>query len=234
VLYSVFGPKIITLRSDSPEVDCGSVRQRVEIFFNPTAKNHPGEGTGETPNWFYYWQQTAAGDFNAVYDESLDTAGATRTPLYAGFLIWWAPSNFKIGDFAYSTFRDLGYYPNGPQTWPGIDSFHFTCVHECKHLKDFRNGRGHLDHDFDGIADCLEIWDGDNEIEPNEGETDPKTEGTYSNFNNMIQAVRDSDAEFRAYRIELLHEDEIGVYNSKDWSSTGTGRQWRDHPWDNY
>jgi len=33
--------------------------QEVEIFFPRDATNHPGDGTGETPNWYYYWKTGA-------------------------------------------------------------------------------------------------------------------------------------------------------------------------------
>jgi hypothetical protein len=49
-----FGPK-------TARVYCAGVKlieQVYEVFFPCDACNHPGEGSGQTPNWFYYWLQT--------------------------------------------------------------------------------------------------------------------------------------------------------------------------------
>jgi hypothetical protein len=37
-----------------------------EVFFTKDAKNHPGTGSGTTPNWFYYWAGTAVPGYDLV------------------------------------------------------------------------------------------------------------------------------------------------------------------------
>ena len=50
-----FGEKKLTARipGDSDDIT-------IKVYFSPKARNHPGEGAGETPNWFHYWRETAA------------------------------------------------------------------------------------------------------------------------------------------------------------------------------
>ncbi len=50
-----FGEKTLTAR-----IPGAQDQTKLKVFFWPTATNHPGEGAGETPNWFYYWSQTSA------------------------------------------------------------------------------------------------------------------------------------------------------------------------------
>lgn len=48
-------------RPANEDCDCQAEKE-VRVFFHPEAKNHPGNGAGETPNWFYYWMQTGAAE----------------------------------------------------------------------------------------------------------------------------------------------------------------------------
>jgi hypothetical protein len=66
-----FGPLQISARV----LGAGENRE-ILTFFDGTAKNHPGEGSGETPNWFYYWEQTQAnGGIEAHYVSSMPDCG---------------------------------------------------------------------------------------------------------------------------------------------------------------
>lgn len=66
-----FGPLQISARV----LGAGENRELL-TFFNGTAKNHPGGGAGETPNWFYYWGQTQAnGEIEAHYVPSMPDCG---------------------------------------------------------------------------------------------------------------------------------------------------------------
>lgn len=56
---SEFGPKKITAKPADAECECEQEKE-VRAFFPPAARNHPGKGVGQTPNWFYYWEQTSA------------------------------------------------------------------------------------------------------------------------------------------------------------------------------
>ncbi len=62
-----FGRKVITVKAGG-QTDTLSV----EVFFDPASKNHPGDGTGQTPNWFYYRGKTSAGKgFTDFYMEEI-------------------------------------------------------------------------------------------------------------------------------------------------------------------
>ena len=61
---STFGPKNAGFLCDSQsnlvDVAEGKTAEsagKFEVFFPKYAKNHPGVGTGITPNWFYYWTE---------------------------------------------------------------------------------------------------------------------------------------------------------------------------------
>jgi len=65
-LNSEFGLKVAEMRCNGmipSEIDpLGAPGQEefgeFEVFFMRDEKNHPGQGSGTTPNWFFYWLQT--------------------------------------------------------------------------------------------------------------------------------------------------------------------------------
>lgn len=62
---SGFGEKTLTLEYSNTGI---KDTKTIEIFFEPTATNHPGAGSGTTPNWFYYWQNTGVISTDFEYD----------------------------------------------------------------------------------------------------------------------------------------------------------------------
>jgi len=66
-----FGP----VRFSARVLGAGETRE-VLAFFEEGAANHPGNRAGETPNWFYYWEQTQAnGGLEAHYLSSMPDCG---------------------------------------------------------------------------------------------------------------------------------------------------------------
>ena len=165
-----FGEKTLTLSHPNG----GTPRtQTVKIFFNGTddATNHPGEGTGVTPNWFFYWKQTGAGYGDVQYTQNGTLNGNAQTKFVNNQWVayvsynnnnWYTP--FLVGD-------------NAGNPLNGIDHFAWVCRHESRHkqLDDqyFPNGPfqyqvtydefglpvsnvNPVDQDGDGLADVLE------------------------------------------------------------------------------
>lgn len=108
---SEFGVKELHLKHLMFESDM--VMTPVEIFFPRDATNHPGGGT---PNWYYYWSQTAAS-----YGTHSYAPGTSYTDFLGGS--WIA----RIGDDACGNWG--GY--------DGIDFFAYVCRHEARHQQDF-------------------------------------------------------------------------------------------------
>jgi hypothetical protein len=52
--YWHFGTKFAAVYLDGERQDT----ERYEVFFPRDKKNHPGDDSGTTPNWYYYWMQT--------------------------------------------------------------------------------------------------------------------------------------------------------------------------------
>ena len=120
-----FGRKKITASA------CGkSDSVTVEVFFDPKAKNHPGEGEGETPNWFYYWGQTSAGKgFSPSYMKA-EPCGSKAVGAY------FFDQN-KIYLFS-KMYDGVCFRRNDGAQAKGIDCYAETLIHESIHQKELR------------------------------------------------------------------------------------------------
>lgn len=166
-LNDQFGNKTLTLshpQGDSPRT------QTIKLFFSSSATNHPGAGTGVTPNWFFYWKQTIAAWGDAQY--STDTENNLGETKFANntWRVYVGPAN------------NGSYVPpsgiNQGRTLNGIDNFAWAVRHEGLHktIEDqyHPNGPFHrepngydsmgfpimtvdpVDTDYDGLPDALE------------------------------------------------------------------------------
>jgi hypothetical protein len=121
---SEFGNHTLTL--SHPDVP-GADHQTVQIFFPRDATNHPGTGSGVTPNWYYYWDQTSATYGTHTYRGAAGT-GQTVPGQQAGTFVSYIDAEACL------------YHPNGDILgWgpaEGIDYFAWICRHEAKHLAD--------------------------------------------------------------------------------------------------
>ncbi|MDQ7010256.1 MAG: ankyrin repeat domain-containing protein [Mariprofundaceae bacterium] len=100
----------------------------VEVFFPPKAKNHPGKGNGETPNWFYYWGQTSAGKgFSPVYKES-EACGSKAVGAYSF-------DGNKIYLFS-GLYDGVCFERDDGKVAKGIDCYGETLIHESIHQQE--------------------------------------------------------------------------------------------------
>ncbi len=120
-----FGRKRITATA------CGkSASVTVEVFFPPKAINHPGKGSGETPNWFYYWGQTKAGDgFSPEYMEK-HPCGTHAVGTY-----WF--DRDKIALYP-ATFTGVCFKRTDGSQAKGIDCYAETLIHESIHQQELK------------------------------------------------------------------------------------------------
>ena len=99
-----------------------------KIYYSRNEKNHPGQGAGQTPNWYFYWSQTGAsfGTYE-YYGPGMDGNGRS----YAAFIggQWRA----RIGNAVESGTIVV----NGITYSKGIDHFAFDTRHEEQHRTDF-------------------------------------------------------------------------------------------------
>ena len=119
---SDFGKKKVKLLFD------GSAAQEaeIEVFFPRDAKNHPEDGSGTTPNWFYYWLQTVT-LLGPDPDVGYSTTGSYYDPNINKLFL-------SDGD------RDSYNAPYGNHNpLEGIDNFTWTAIHESQHYKDWND-----------------------------------------------------------------------------------------------
>jgi hypothetical protein len=167
-----------------------------KIFFDMTAKNHPGSGSGTTPNWYYYWSQTGADNGSHSYDDSIVAPTFGKTVWENGQ--WVA----KIGRDDY---QSTGRYGGVD----GIDHFANTVRHENQHVTDLGSWwptgyNNSLDGDGDVVPDSLEPSLG---YDPNATDTD---------------GDGDRDVEDHAYDNQPDWDE--GSADSSDWAKNG--HQW--------
>ena len=227
-----FGEKTLTARipGDSDETT-------LKIFFWPTAMNHPGEGNGETPNWFHYWSQTSAAgghSSNLRYKANLPAMNRPGDSVLA--------RHERTDDFIY--FSDLTHSskvctrraeaitpagipaPSGENA-SGIDCFGELVLHEARHRFEWHkwwlDGTNQLTrfvHQLteDGDADYVPQW-----LEENEPGCSDNNQYSCSNrpqFKSEPANVPDTElyAYYEGWKWVVASADE------EDWSHCG--KQW--------
>ena len=125
-----FGEKTITA-----SVRGQSDSRTLKVFFLSVHKTHPGEGAGETPNWYYYWSQTKAAQGRAPFLGYVSTlpvsTGATIGRYVATDDRLWL-SDLVVQD---DTCTDRKTYDSAiyPEDASGIDCFGEIVRHEWQH-----------------------------------------------------------------------------------------------------
>jgi hypothetical protein len=125
-----FGLKIARLKYSG--YNAGEAK--FEVFFPRDAKNHPGDGTGNDPNWFFYWRQILAQNYNLKHESFAagDPSLWARVPA----MINWPYLELldKTLIMIHDPVVDGGNPYNGPGYLSGIDSFAATVIHEAVHV----------------------------------------------------------------------------------------------------
>jgi hypothetical protein len=103
-----------------------------EVFFPRDAKNHPGDGTGTTPNWYHYWSGTAVPvDYRA--DPKFEYNGAVPGGRFdkATGKIYLGPN--MPGHLAYTGVSTRNGGRSYRMDYSGIDNVLVTLIHEGEH-----------------------------------------------------------------------------------------------------
>lgn len=209
-----FGRKTLTLNHPS---GCAQATEPVDIFFDGAddAKNHPGVGSGYSPNWYYYWNLTSAHwNPQPYYNPSMVSSGVIGETRYVAGA-W----RSYIGDLA----NDDGLIGDGPDRglpFVGIDLFAFASRHEGRHIRVFTffwpNGWPTYPNSVDTDADVL--WDN------NESGLSKHP----ANGGPFVVGMRDTDGDGYEDGLDYVYWTQSrwsrGLANSEDWSSYG--RQW--------
>lgn len=141
-LANYFGRKSLTLNHP---LGCGDSFY-VDVFFSgdDDAVNHPGFGSGYTPNWFYYWNQTSAHWAGATiyYNPTFIDQFLGQSAISALGLTYYVAGQWRC--YMHSQANDnSNVILEGPATvngknWKGerlsgIDSFAEVWRHEARH-----------------------------------------------------------------------------------------------------
>lgn len=125
-----FGEKTITAT-----VRGRKASRTFRVFFAASHKTHPGEGSGETPNWYYYWSQTSAAQGRAAFLRYVAvipvSTGATIGRYVPDDDRLWL-SDLIVEDDS-CTDRSLYDPVNHPDDASGIDCFAEIVRHEWQH-----------------------------------------------------------------------------------------------------
>lgn len=124
-----FGEKTLTA-----SVDGAADSITLKVFFPPVAKNHPGEGEGETPNWFYYWGQTKAGEGGGFFYQEKPPPYKECTATAVGRYSY-REDKIYLHDSVYGT-ECMNRYDN--KTAKGLDCFGETIRHEKVHQRELK------------------------------------------------------------------------------------------------
>lgn len=128
---SAFGAKEVAVSYKQQQVEVSTF----EVFYLKKETNHPGAGSGETPNWFYYWNQTMAGDEDhVIYLANVrGNRGAVNAMLLWDMVVVFDKSEIAVSDGASETMQRQGHTGNDWKA-TGIDCFANIVRHEQGHV----------------------------------------------------------------------------------------------------
>lgn len=220
-----FGPRRLTASVGGARDSVG-----VEVFYDPTARNHPavpGRQEG-TPNWYYYWSQTGAGKgvrhryIPERRSKQVDPATGGGYPTLGQFsreedLVYVTDLLFETRT---CTQREKA--GKGPNAW-GIDCFAELLIHENQHLVDWKRwwpegGRGNFVESLNN--------DADNDFVPRwyEGQRAGCSDDAQRSCADLPPLEGITDLEINAYWAGW--EWTLGSVDDEDWSHCG--KQWKD------
>jgi len=202
----------------SATADTAMAGINLKVFFTEVATNHPGDGAGTIPNWFFYWKQTSAKSANYVspnYDGTLVSLGQTR---YEGGQ-WKA----FIGPGAHTGSQ----IPDGPDrglNFRGIDLFAYECRHEGRHVESYTQW---YPNGYDPALD-QDPWPDGRTGDQLPDAQEPALGGTWEaplNGGPFIPGIPDTDLDGwmdgEDYTCWTQERWSVGHANDEDWANPG-------------
>ncbi len=228
-----FGPKTITAT-----VGGVSKQVAVQVFFDPDATNHAGEGHNQTPNWFHYWLQTSAGQDRTLSEVKYDDP-CQREDGVSHFDGMQNPNAMDVIFVCDDARIHQQFEITGQRTW-GIDTYAVVIIHEWTHKRNFDEWWREL---ITEMARDPEIWkdgkwDVDRFLAATVGSVDSDQDAIPNHFEPGIPASRGgpldstkidtygydtTDDEYLAFKAQEAWP--IGFADDEDWSRCG--KQWR-------
>lgn len=187
---------------------------KTKIFFSRDAKNHPGAGSGVTPNWYYYWQQGAVSGGLDEFEYGGEHAllNGRYVPSNDTLYVYSAAAQGLTSTLVTHRTNDTLQFTIGVDA-TGIDAVAAIVLHEKEHKRRWHNRNILPDSDHDGIPDmeegCAPYY-----FDKNHPDTYNLSQLIYSNYYAY------GDQEF------LCRMAEQGYISdpTKDWSRPG--KQW--------
>ena len=219
---SDFGKKKVKIRFNDKDIE----ETEIEVFFDKSATNHPGTGSGTVPNWFYYWQD---GDVCGIEDDYIYDSTASF-----GYTLPGTDDIVRLGPDAPTSNTGPETYNSGNPTYgsitvtgqgDGIQCVAETIQHELHHLTIYdtfhdriavahANG-GANNGDPDDDPDGDEIPNGD-EPTYNGIKSDPSDPDTF-NMGGTYASYGDQEVRCRDIELHLT----IAYHKDKDWANPG-------------
>ena len=225
----VFVNQDVVLTLEHPDYPGCEDTQKVEIFFRRDSLEHPGNGRGITPSWFYYWKEGNVVEDLAQFEFTLDDVGGKYI---SGGKVYVGKKACLKNPGPYTVENSVTYQEEIiGGSGEGIDFCAEVCVHELEHkLIDVLYSALIFIDELDGENDGDPYDDPDNDGLPNELEGkppyyfNPLDADTYDLEHKLkYSKYKDyGDNEFLARKAE----DYPGpVHPGKDWSDTN-GKNW--------
>ncbi|MHB1318765.1 MAG: hypothetical protein ACYCYF_09130, partial [Anaerolineae bacterium] len=210
---SAYGPLEIEFSFGGGESLCmDPPPRRVRVFYPRESYSNP-DPSGNIPNWFYYWKQTAAGQGhrNALVYDSACAAGWGG--YFNGYTVQGDDQRVYICDLGSIGFTFASRVTG--TSWEGIDVFGAVVRHEWQHLEDFHEWWPGGYGTWDAAGWHPEIKDLDQDLVPD------AREAGYGLSNLVIDTLglAERDSEYSAYR--AMDTWPTGSANREDWAMPG-------------
>jgi hypothetical protein len=215
-----FGPATLTLsHPDLPSTFVDT--EEIRIFYHGLAKNHAGDESNTTPNWYYYWR-----DGNIVSDlAQFEYAPGEGYGSYHPPGSWppWQWGTLFVHDSAPTINEEYTvthtWFPLHQEvigtTDNGLMCCAATCAHELEHAANWGRCDGQLDTDGDGVSDAFE----DGTCVPGGYYLDKYVRDTYNIEDTLGYGGEYGDDEFLARKAEQMPG---AVDPAGDWSDAST------------
>ena len=198
-----FGLKIARVKFEGNNVG----EAKFEVFFPRDEKNHPGNGAGSDPNWYYYWGQVAGGTTDLAY-------GGHHASRF-GYYDYNGSDSHLDHCIIYDKVVQLD-NSTGPKGKAGMDCFGQTVTHERKHHQQFHTSGF-------PVSNGVPVW-----TAALDSDTDWLSD-SYEDGHGFVKTKMDTDGD----GINDLEEEPIAVESNwandsqkdKDWANPGKNKK---------
>ena len=185
---------------------------RIFVYYMPEVFNHRGGNSGDI-NWFHYWNQTSAGNSNAIY-------GGYQGLCYSeGISGFYDPWDLFFYICARANGQTILEECAGRPIVDGIDKFGAVAIHENSHLTNWINWyiNGPYEPEFNSPVDHDDV--------PDILEDDPRWDPNNLFSSWFYDSDNDGSSDFEELAFRSMCNWIIDSANLDDWSVYG--HQWQ-------